>query len=468
MNGLKKYWLQISKLGEQERMPLSLSQRIRFSNQLSTLMLVVSLMFIAIYASRGYWRGVYLTTSLPTVAFIILLLNYFHINKFSRLLLSLALCINTLTMTLLVKITRPESITLVNFVSPRFIIISSLVISLLLFTSKEAWWGWLPALFVAFCGNWGFDIVHQYFEVSAKEMNVFAKNYKNIADDSLIVTIILMSIMGVYRNLTYQYEKYNEKILQNSNSTNQTLLKQEEELKETILAVEQSNEFEKIRNWEGEGLALLHKKVRNNFDNDVLYNELLSFITEYTHSQQGAIFMVDENNEEKELYLIAVYAWNKERFDTNKRIKWGEGLLGQCAKNVRPKYVRRIPENYTTISAGLHTLAPREMLLLPLVFHKKLYGILEVNSIEEIATYKIEFLERCAEIIASTMASLQNIMISNSILREVQILSNELTQQSTNFEKIIDDYEIEINQLKEKCAALEAKNTAENKITNQE
>lgn len=450
MNFLKKYWLKISKLGEEEGMPLSLYQRIRFSNQLSILMLMVSFIFMLMYVSRGYWRGVYLTTSLPTVALIILSLNYFKINKLSRLLLSLALCFNTLAMTLLVKFTRPELVTVLNFATPRFIIISSLVISLLLFTSKEVWWAWLPALFVAFCGNWGFDLIHQSLDLTAKQMNVLVKNYKNIGDDSLIVTIILMSIMGVYRNLTYQYEKYNENILKNANQINQNLLKQEEELKETILAVEQSNEFEKIRNWEGEGLALLHKKIRTNFENDLLYNSLLSFIVEYTRSQQGAIFMVDENNDEKELYLVSIYAWDKERFNKDKRIKWGEGLLGQCAKTTRPKYVRRIPENYTSISAGLHTLAPREMLLLPLIFHKKLYGILEVNSIEEIATYKIEFLERSAEIIASTIASLQNIIDSNKILKEIQILSDELTHQSTHFKEIIDGYESEIADLKAK------------------
>ncbi|TAE70318.1 MAG: GAF domain-containing protein [Bacteroidetes bacterium] len=451
MNFIKKYWLKIIELGIDKTMFLSLSQRIKFSNQLSILMLVVSLIFIGIYISRGYWRGVYLTTSLPCVALIILSFNYFKQHKISRLLLSVALCLNTLTMTILIKSTRPELVTIVNFATPRFIIISSLVISLLLFTSKEALWAWLPAFLVAFLGNWGFDMVHQSFEVTAQKMNVFVKNYKNIGDDSLIATIILMSVMGIFRHLTYQYEMYNENILQDSKKSNDSLLKREEELKETILAVEQSNEFEKIRNWEGEGLAALHKKIRTNFENDELYDSLLSFIVEYTRSQQGAIFMVDEINEsEKELYLVSVYAWDKERFDRDRKIKWGEGLLGQCAKNTRPKYVRRIPENYTFIPAGLHTLAPREMLLLPLLFHKKLYGVLEINSIEEIATYKIEFLERCAEIVASTMASLQNIINSNKILKEVQLLSDELSNQSTEFNDIITYYENKIAELEQK------------------
>ncbi len=451
MNFIKNYWLKISGLGVEKGMSLSLSQRIKFSNQLSVLMLAVSLIFIGIYMSRSNWRGVYLTTSLPSVALIILSLNYFNTHKFSRLLLSFALCLNTLTMTILVKISRPESITLLNYATPRFIIISSLVISLLLFTSREAYWAWIPAFLVAFLGNWGFDMMHQVFDVSAPKMNIFAKNYKNIGDDSLIVTIILMSVMGIYRHLTYQYEIYTQKILIEAEKSNESLLKREEELKETILAVEQSNEFEKIRNWEGEGLAALHKIIRTNFENDQLYDSLLSFIIEYTRSQQGGIFMVDEiSEEEKELYLVSVHAWSKERLDRDKKIKWGEGILGQCAKSTRPKYVRRIPETYTFIPAGLHTLAPREMLILPLIFHKKLYGVIEINSIEEIATYKIEFLERCAEIVASTMASLQNILNSNKILKEVQTLSDELSHQSTEFNEVIDYYENKITDLEQK------------------
>jgi hypothetical protein len=442
MSWLKKTWNKILYLGCSDNDSLAISQRIRFTNQLAFLLLTVSILFMVKYALDYDWRRVYLTLTLPAVALVIFFLNYFKLSTYSRLLLSLAFGINVLIMTLLVKISHPELVTVVNYSGPRFLIISSAVFPLLLFSSKEYPVAWICTIFIVFIGNWGFDIIHEALHISPKHLHVEVRNFKIVYEDSLIITIVLLTAMGTYRSIAYEYEKYNQKILNEIKATNDSLKNREEELKETILAVEQSNEFEKIRNWEGVGLAALQKLIRNNYESDNLYTQILTFVVQYIGGQQGAIFVLTENEDNVQyLALEAVYAWDTQRYQRNKTILIGEGLLGQCAKNGRPKYVTRIPKDYTYIPAGVNTLSPKEMLILPLHFHRKLYGVLEINSIQEISTYKMEFLERSSEIIASTIANIQNATFTQQVLQEAQQLASELTEQDIEIQRIKNEWQ---------------------------
>jgi hypothetical protein len=66
---------------------------------------------------------------------------------------------------------------------------------------------------------------------------------------------------------------------------------------------------------------------------------------------------------------------------------------------------------------------------MPLVFHAKTLGVLEIGSVEEISYYKIVFLERVSEIIAAAIYNEKNTNNIYAVLNEAQRLSQEIQEQ---------------------------------------
>ena len=60
--------------------------------------------------------------------------------------------------------------------------------------------------------------------------------------------------------------------------------------------------------------------------------------------------MKKENN--KYLEQTACYAYDCKKF-ANKRLEWGEGLIGTCVLEKQTIYLTAIPDSYMEITSGL-------------------------------------------------------------------------------------------------------------------
>jgi signal transduction protein with GAF and PtsI domain len=79
---------------------------------------------------------------------------------------------------------------------------------------------------------------------------------------------------------------------------------------------------------------------------------------------------------------------------------YGEGLIGQVAKDKRPMFINDIPEGYLKASSGLGAAHPNHILVYPILKDGKTLSVLEISTfvkleekhLEEIKGYEAKLL----------------------------------------------------------------------------
>ncbi len=167
-------------------------------------------------------------------------------------------------------------------------------------------------------------------------------------------------------------------------------------------------EEDKKRNWATEGQAKFGEILRSN-TNDVqkLSDEIVSALVKYLKANQGALYIIDDaDSEEPTMSMTACYAWEKKKY-LNQKIYRGEGLAGQCWQEMDTIYLTDVPQNYVRITSGLGDSNPSCILIVPLKVNDQIFGVVEIASFNVLKDYEIEFVQKIAESIASTISSVK-------------------------------------------------------------
>jgi putative methionine-R-sulfoxide reductase with GAF domain/CHASE3 domain sensor protein len=186
-----------------------------------------------------------------------------------------------------------------------------------------------------------------------------------------------------------------------------------------------------VRNWTSEGLTTFADILRkNNDDINRLADAIISELIRKLKANQGGLFIVtkDESTGEEYLKLEACYAWDKKKY-LEQKIYLGDGLTGQAWQEQATIYLTEVPNDYITITSGLGKTNPRSILIVPLKANDEVFGVVEIASISELEKYKIEFVERVGESIASTIATAKNTEQTAKLLEESKMLTEQMKAQ---------------------------------------
>lgn len=197
---------------------------------------------------------------------------------------------------------------------------------------------------------------------------------------------------------------------------------------------EKRREEDRIRQWSNEGIAKFSDILRQSTGEiSALATKVVKELVSYVDANQGGLFILNDSNKDKPfLELIASYAYNKER-KKRKRFLLGEGLVGTCALEKATMYMTDIPEDYISISSGLGNANPRSLIIVPLMFEENVLGVIEMASFEELPKYKIEFVEKVAESIASTISIAR---INEQTAKLLEISKKEAEQRTLKEEEL--------------------------------
>jgi GAF domain-containing protein/methyl-accepting chemotaxis protein len=188
---------------------------------------------------------------------------------------------------------------------------------------------------------------------------------------------------------------------------------------------------DKKRNWATEGLAKFGEILRTNTnDLDKLTDEIILNLVKYLKANQGAIYIVDDEQttEDPTMSMKACYAWDKKKY-LNHKIHRGEGLAGQAWQEGDLIYLTEVPQNYIRITSGLGDANPTSVLIVPLKLNEQIFGVVEIASFIEFRDFEIEFVQKIAESIASTISSVKVNARTQRLLEESQEMTEQMRAQ---------------------------------------
>jgi GAF domain-containing protein/HAMP domain-containing protein len=188
---------------------------------------------------------------------------------------------------------------------------------------------------------------------------------------------------------------------------------------------------DKKRNWATEGLAKFGEILRTNTnDLDKLTDEIILNLVKYLKANQGAIYIVDDEqtSEDPTMSMKACYAWDKKKY-LNHKIHRGEGLAGQAWQEGDLIYLTEVPQNYIRITSGLGDANPTSVLIVPLKLNEQIFGVVEIASFIEFRDFEIEFVQKIAESIASTISSVKVNARTQRLLEESQEMTEQMRAQ---------------------------------------
>jgi PAS domain S-box-containing protein len=190
-------------------------------------------------------------------------------------------------------------------------------------------------------------------------------------------------------------------------------------------------EDDKKRNWATGGQAKFGEILRTN-NNDLikLSDEIISNLVKYMKANQGALYIIDEQGEGEEatMAMKACYAWDKKKF-LNHKIYKGEGLAGQAWQEGDIVYLTDVPQNYVKITSGLGDANPTSVLIVPLKVNDQIFGVVEIASFSTFQDFEIEFVQKIAESIASTISSVKINAKTQHLLEESQEMTEQMRAQ---------------------------------------
>jgi PAS domain S-box-containing protein len=188
---------------------------------------------------------------------------------------------------------------------------------------------------------------------------------------------------------------------------------------------------DKKRNWATGGLAKFGEILRTN-NNDLmkLSDEIIGNLVKYLKANQGALYIIDDNaeGEEATMSMKACYAWDKKKF-LNHKIHRGEGLAGQAWQEGDIVYLTEVPQNYIKITSGLGDSNPTSILIVPLKVNDQIFGVVEIASFSPFQDYEIDFVQKIAESIASTISSVKINAKTQHLLEESQEMTEQMRAQ---------------------------------------
>lgn len=241
------------------------------------------------------------------------------------------------------------------------------------------------------------------------------------------IKIFIDKLKNNETDINYEFDEEHDDIGQSLTDLKNYLKRKEEE--------EKKHKREDLqRTWINEGIAKFSDILRNNNDDlKALSFNVISKLVEYLGANQGAFFLLEEEEnvhegtEKAYFEMTGCYAYERKKYP-DRRVEWGEGLVGTCAIEKETIYMTNVPETYVNITSGLGKATPQIVLIVPLKIENKVHGVLEIASFNEIPRHQVAFVERIASNITSTLANVKANEKTSRLLNESRKQAEELSQ----------------------------------------
>jgi HAMP domain-containing protein/CheY-like chemotaxis protein/signal transduction histidine kinase len=210
------------------------------------------------------------------------------------------------------------------------------------------------------------------------------------------------------------------------------------------------------QDWLKTNLARFTGMLQGQRDLTTVGRMLLSELTPLVNAQQGVIYQMG-TEESAEMVLLSAFAGDGEDGHL-RRLKLGEGLVGQCAAEKRRMLISELPPNTISIRSGLFEAVPRNVIVLPVLFEDRVKAVIELASLSNFTTSHLAFLEQLTASIGIVLNSIEATMQTEGLLKQSQQLATELQMQQKELQQKNEQLAQKAQQLAEQNVEVERKN----------
>ncbi len=248
-------------------------------------------------------------------------------------------------------------------------------------------------------GNTNFDS----FENSSNEIKLLNDAFDSVVSAHIDITKVCEAVaLGDY-SIKAIIKSENDLLSKSVNSMVDNLKK--------------SKDQELARIWINEGFTAFSEILRSNAPLNDLTHQALHFLIKYVKMAQGGIYLLHEDKNGGYLELSSAYAYERKKY-IERRIEFGEGLIGQAFLEKETIYMTQVPKDYIKITSGLGEALPTVLLIMPLQNNNTSEGILELASFDELEPHKLDFLHKCAKDLAVVVGNVRSVDLTAQLLKE--------------------------------------------------
>jgi HAMP domain-containing protein/CheY-like chemotaxis protein/signal transduction histidine kinase len=211
------------------------------------------------------------------------------------------------------------------------------------------------------------------------------------------------------------------------------------------------------QDWLKTNLAKFTRMLQGQRDLLTVGRLILSELAPVVSAQAGVFYMMNGAAEDPELQLLASYAY-RERKGVNTRFKLGEGLVGQAALEKERILLSKVPPDYIQISSGLGETAPKNIVVLPILFEGQVKAVMELSSLEHFSPMHHAFLDQLTESIGIVLNTIEANTRTEDLLKQSQSLASELQSRQEELQQTNQELEEKARQLFEQNEEVERKN----------
>jgi HAMP domain-containing protein/signal transduction histidine kinase/CheY-like chemotaxis protein len=183
---------------------------------------------------------------------------------------------------------------------------------------------------------------------------------------------------------------------------------------------------------------------------------IMSELTPLVNAQHGAFFMLESEQGEPVLNMIASYAFSERKSVAN-RYKLKEGLVGQCAYEKMHILLTNVPDDYVAISSSLGESKPANIIVLPVLFEGELKAVIELASFRPFSANYLNFLSQLMDSIGVILNMISSTMRTEELLQEVKRSNAELEAQAKELEDKAKLLELKNNEVELASMSLQEK-----------
>jgi signal transduction histidine kinase/DNA-binding response OmpR family regulator/HAMP domain-containing protein len=231
-------------------------------------------------------------------------------------------------------------------------------------------------------------------------------------------------------------------------------------INQMIRNLKETTEHNTEQDWLKTNLARLTRMLQGQRDIITVARMLLSELAPLVASQHAVLYLMEGQGQHGagfRLRLLASYGYQA-RKNLSKEWDMGEGMVGQAAFEKQRILIANVPDDYVQIVSGLGQAAPRNIVVLPILFEGHVKAVIELAAFERFQAIHLNFLDQLAEGLGIVFNSIETASSTEALLQQSQSLAGELKAQQDELQKTNAELEQKARQLSDQNVEVERKN----------